>query len=297
MPEVETPRRTSPLFLLSIIAWVVACHVDGRSQGDAATAVAVASGVPSAPEVLTRRTDVAASDAGALADGPAVVTDSLTREPGVMDNHFRVSVAAQLVSQVRRGEWAAFIPKDGIVVHHDACISLMDGSLQPASETRECFEVDLEGSDYANRLGFLADDLQRVGGSPDAGWRCEKMQCTLNDGEMGFSGTLTFAREGGAVRLLKVKTTCGGALSDTTIKKLGQAKAARPAHACPKLDTSCAKELGLMAAKELAAHCTQVSEATAPPCHQSNPCALIRTEIKRSCLLLKTDRPAYCDIP
>jgi hypothetical protein len=59
---------------------------------------------------------------------------------------------------------------------------------------------------------------------------------------------------------------------------------------------SCEGALGAKKASELVAECVRVSPATHPPCHASNPCALIRDEIKRGCKLLTepAGRPTFC---
>ncbi len=56
----------------------------------------------------------------------------------------------------------------------------------------------------------------------------------------------------------------------------------------------CAGEIGLPAARRLAAQCTDVSPATRPPCNTDNSCAMIREEIERGCGMLDEDAPAFC---
>ena len=51
------------------------------------------------------------------------------------------------------------------------------------------------------------------------------------------------------------------------------------------LETACAVELGQGASAHLVERCIAVSPATRPPCHASNPCALIQDEIDRSCAM------------
>jgi hypothetical protein len=57
----------------------------------------------------------------------------------------------------------------------------------------------------------------------------------------------------------------------------------------------CAGEIGLTAARRLVEQCTEVSTATRPPCNTSNSCAMIRSEIQRSCAILKEDAPGFCE--
>lgn len=57
---------------------------------------------------------------------------------------------------------------------------------------------------------------------------------------------------------------------------------------------ACRAERGAAAARELVRRCIQVSPATRPPCHDSNPCAMIEDEIARGCGFLPTPRPAFC---
>ena len=59
--------------------------------------------------------------------------------------------------------------------------------------------------------------------------------------------------------------------------------------------TSCRKEIGKAAAKQLVKQCLQVSPATHPPCNAENACSLIRNEIGRGCRLLGTRAPDFCE--
>ena len=57
---------------------------------------------------------------------------------------------------------------------------------------------------------------------------------------------------------------------------------------------TCTSEAGAQQANVYVAHCREVSPATRPPCNVANACALIISEIRRGCELLKNDAPAYC---
>jgi len=58
---------------------------------------------------------------------------------------------------------------------------------------------------------------------------------------------------------------------------------------------SCTDTRGAAAAEQLAAQCTQISPASHPPCNPANPCAMMESEIRRSCNLLDpAHRPAVC---
>ena len=61
-------------------------------------------------------------------------------------------------------------------------------------------------------------------------------------------------------------------------------------------EQSCAQQLGKAQAEQLVKWCIDASPATHPPCHSSNSCELIVSEIKRSCTFLKDTEhvPAYC---
>jgi hypothetical protein len=59
---------------------------------------------------------------------------------------------------------------------------------------------------------------------------------------------------------------------------------------------SCTETRGAAAAEQLAVQCTQISPASHPPCNPSNPCAMMESEIRRSCGLLDSaHRPAVCN--
>jgi hypothetical protein len=59
---------------------------------------------------------------------------------------------------------------------------------------------------------------------------------------------------------------------------------------------SCLNDIGEAAAQRLVDRCIAVSPATRPPCHVSNPCALIQDEIERSCEMYTPGeaKPAEC---
>lgn len=59
---------------------------------------------------------------------------------------------------------------------------------------------------------------------------------------------------------------------------------------------SCRDEIGAAAARRLAEQCRAVSPATRPPCNVANSCAMIRSEIARSCALFASDDPLPADL-
>ena len=69
----------------------------------------------------------------------------------------------------------------------------------------------------------------------------------------------------------------------------------------PQTDMSCASEIGAQAAANLVEQCIQVSPATHPPCNATNPCDVIRSEVRRGCDYLRADgnhgdeRPPFCN--
>lgn len=60
-------------------------------------------------------------------------------------------------------------------------------------------------------------------------------------------------------------------------------------------DTPCSAEIGAAAAARLVERCIKVSPATHPPCNALNPCAMIQSEIDRSCAMFpEGEKPAEC---
>lgn len=59
-------------------------------------------------------------------------------------------------------------------------------------------------------------------------------------------------------------------------------------------DRSCLKTAGKSRAEQLVKECLKVSAATHPPCNVLNSCELIVDEIRRSCVFLGADAPAFC---
>lgn len=57
----------------------------------------------------------------------------------------------------------------------------------------------------------------------------------------------------------------------------------------PASSGSCLDEIGQDAATQLVERCRAVSPATRPPCNTANPCAMIQSEIDRSCALWERD--------
>lgn len=59
--------------------------------------------------------------------------------------------------------------------------------------------------------------------------------------------------------------------------------------------TDCRSEIGEAASARLVQRCIAVSPATRPPCNALNPCALIQSEIDRSCAMITDgDTPGAC---
>jgi hypothetical protein len=52
---------------------------------------------------------------------------------------------------------------------------------------------------------------------------------------------------------------------------------------CAAEENSCRKEVGKKHAAKYVKQCKEISPATHPPCHDANPCSLIKDEIKRGC--------------
>ena len=60
-------------------------------------------------------------------------------------------------------------------------------------------------------------------------------------------------------------------------------------------EPSCRESAGADKSAVYVKHCLQVSQATHPPCNAANPCALIISEIKRSCAMFRGSRaPSFC---
>ena len=62
-------------------------------------------------------------------------------------------------------------------------------------------------------------------------------------------------------------------------------------------DNSCLETSGSAKATRLVRECKSVSEATHPPCHVANPCAVIVEEIRHWCEINRTSRlnfKAFC---
>lgn len=57
---------------------------------------------------------------------------------------------------------------------------------------------------------------------------------------------------------------------------------------------SCRQSRGVAQAQVLVRQCIQVSPASRPPCHESNPCSMIVDEIERGCSLLSGSVPPFC---
>lgn len=70
-----------------------------------------------------------------------------------------------------------------------------------------------------------------------------------------------------------------------------------PASPIPSGPRACSAEIGAVEAKALVEQCRVVSPATRPPCNAANSCAMIRSEIIRSCALFDGDRPRECGAP
>jgi hypothetical protein len=59
-------------------------------------------------------------------------------------------------------------------------------------------------------------------------------------------------------------------------------------------EESCRASLGPSRAATLVARCVAVSPDPRPPCHASEPCAVIEAEIARGCDDLDEDAPDFC---
>lgn len=86
----------------------------------------------------------------------------------------------------------------------------------------------------------------------------------------------------------------GGSLAAALICGLLFAAATDTASARHAVARSCRAEIGNRAAQALVRRCLAVSPATHPPCNALNPCALIRSEIARSCALIEPNRSPVC---
>lgn len=73
--------------------------------------------------------------------------------------------------------------------------------------------------------------------------------------------------------------------------------ASMPASPVPSGPRACSAEIGAAEAKALVDQCRAVSPATRPPCNAANSCAMIRSEIIRSCALFGDGRPRECGSP
>jgi hypothetical protein len=57
---------------------------------------------------------------------------------------------------------------------------------------------------------------------------------------------------------------------------------------------SCNQTAGPAKARQLVQQCLDVSPATHPPCNVANACSVIEAEIRRGCVFVDKDAPAFC---
>jgi uncharacterized protein len=90
------------------------------------------------------------------------------------------------------------------------------------------------------------------------------------------------------------RNSCGtntSCISNAYQARIGQLAATQPV---PVNTASCTASVGAAQANIYVSQCTQVSTATRPPCNAQNACALIISEISRSCALIGSGAPAFC---
>jgi hypothetical protein len=71
------------------------------------------------------------------------------------------------------------------------------------------------------------------------------------------------------------------------------AGAAQPAPGMPT-NEACSTSAGTAKADEYVKQCLAVTAATHPPCNAANACELMIEEIRRGCLRMEADAPAFC---
>ena len=102
-------------------------------------------------------------------------------------------------------------------------------------------------------------------------------------------GTLTAVQKGWLAQRNACRTdkTCIRNAYQARLRQLGGAPQV-PAQ------MSCAASVGAQQAAIYVKQCIDVSPATHPPCNASNACALIISEIRRSCAMIGSHAPAFC---
>jgi hypothetical protein len=123
-----------------------------------------------------------------------------------VDAKFWSELAPGIIAQVEREDWGAFLPAEGTTLRSGARVNLADHGpdLTTASWRRACDAKELEDRE-SYLLRALADDLVRADKRfPEEGFTCVKDTCSVYYGEMGFNGSLVFARAGEAVKLVSV---------------------------------------------------------------------------------------------
>jgi hypothetical protein len=166
--------------------------------------------------------------AAAVESATLSVSDADTPAPVVVA---MTPLTSKIVAQVEHEDWGAFLPRVGTLATTAACVSLRDGSVTPNTAVRVCSSAELKA-----RAGYLLQDLSRDlkehNGMRTGGWSCTATECTIHAGEMGINATLSLAHVGATVALLGVEETCGGALTEDTLKELAREKPAKVPPQC-----------------------------------------------------------------
>jgi hypothetical protein len=126
---------------------------------------------------------------------------------------------------------------------------------------------------------------------------CNRPQIANNSSNSSANGS---AQNAAAAAAPAAPAAAGASLNNAAeVAEGGDDPAAAEREAQPGIEEEqaegCAGEIGLPAARRLAAQCSEVSPATRPPCNTDNSCAMIREEIERGCGMLEEDAPAFCN--
>ncbi|HUE18127.1 MAG TPA: lysozyme inhibitor LprI family protein [Stellaceae bacterium] len=146
------------------------------------------------------------------------------------------------------------------------------GSLSP-TEAVICANDNLAALDrslaaiYDNKLGSLPTSQREELASTEKTWLAERNSCGAN-------------------------TSC---INNAYLVRIGQLGGVPPSPNNAAADgPSCNQAVGPAQAATYVSQCTQVSPATHPPCNAANSCALIISEIRRSCALIGAGAPTFC---
>jgi uncharacterized protein len=146
------------------------------------------------------------------------------------------------------------------------------GSLLP-TEAAICANDSLAALDrsltaiYDSKLGTLPTSQREELASAEKAWLAERNSCGAN-------------------------TSC---INNAYLVRIGQLGGVPPSPANAATgETSCNQAVGPAQAATYVSQCTQVSAATHPPCNAANSCALIISEIRRSCALIGAGAPSFC---